>query len=47
VTHEHIANGEHADGPERDWTLPDADSIPVYDDPADSDAPPLDDEENG
>jgi hypothetical protein len=46
MTHEHIANGEHADGPEHDHNLPDADSIPVFDDPAESDAPPLADDED-
>lgn len=43
MTHEHVANGEHSDGPEHDHNLPDADSFSVYDDPADSDAPPLED----
>jgi hypothetical protein len=41
VTHEHIPNGEHDDGPEHDQTLPDADTFPVFDDPADSDGPLL------
>lgn len=41
MTHEHRANDEHPDGPEHDDRLPDADSIPTYADPAESDAPPL------
>jgi hypothetical protein len=41
MTHELIANGEHGDGPEHDHNLPDAVDIPTFDDPADSDAAPL------
>jgi hypothetical protein len=41
VTHESTPGGEATDGPERDATLPNAETVPVYDDPADSDAPPL------
>ena len=41
MTHERTPNGEHDDGPEHDHTLPDADTIPTFDDPADSDGPPL------
>lgn len=44
MTHELIPNGEHADGPEHDHSLPDAADIPVHDDPADSDAPPLEED---
>ncbi len=44
MTHERTPPDEHG-GPEPDHTLPDADSIPVHQDPADSDAPPLADEE--
>jgi len=39
MTHEITANGEHANGPEHDHSLPDADSIPGDLSPADSDAP--------
>lgn len=44
MTHEnpHLSYTEHRDGPEHDASLPDATSIPVYDDPASADAPPLD-----
>lgn len=38
MTHEHHPNSEHGDGPEHDDTLPDADSIPTYATPAESDA---------
>lgn len=44
MTHEARANDEAHDGPERDHTLPDATDIPVYADPAESDAPPLEDD---
>jgi hypothetical protein len=44
MTHEQTPNGEHPGGPEHDGSLPDADSIPVFDDPADSDAPALPEE---
>jgi hypothetical protein len=45
MTHEHTRSDE-VNGPEHDHTLPDADSIPVHDDPADSDAPPLAEDES-
>ena len=45
MSHELTASGERTDGQEHDHTLPDAGSIPVFDDPADSDAPPLDEED--
>ena len=41
MTHEHKSNDEHHYGPEHDHTLPDAITVPVYADPADSDAPPV------
>lgn len=44
MTHELIANGEPQDGPEHDHSLPDAVDIPTYADPADSDAPPLEED---
>lgn len=40
MTHE-IRDGDEVDGPENDASLPEAASIPTYDDPAMSDAPPL------
>jgi hypothetical protein len=45
MTHELIANGEHGDGPEHDHNLPDAVDIATFDDPADSDAPPLEEDD--
>jgi hypothetical protein len=45
MTHERIPNGEPVYGPEHDHSLPDATDIPVYDDPAESDAPPMDEED--
>jgi hypothetical protein len=41
VTHETTPNDEAGAGPETDHRLPDAASIPVFDDPGRSDAPPL------
>jgi hypothetical protein len=41
VTHEHLANDEHPDGPEHDHTLPAADQIPGDLGPAESDLPTL------
>jgi hypothetical protein len=41
MTHERTPNDEPPGGPENDDTLPDANSFPVFDDPADSDAPPM------
>ena len=41
MTHELHANDEHPNGPEHDHTLPDADTIPTFDDAAASDLPPL------
>lgn len=41
MTHEIRANDEHPHGPEHDHSLPDAGDIATYDDPAASDAPPL------
>jgi hypothetical protein len=45
VTHEHHEDRAHAEvgGPESDETLPDAASIPVYENPEDADAPPMGD----
>ncbi len=40
MTHE-IRDGDEDGGPQHDHSLPDADSIPTYADPAMSDAPPL------
>lgn len=45
MTHEVRAGDEADDGPEHDHTLPDAGDIPWYSDPAESDAPPLDEED--
>lgn len=44
MTHERTPNDEHPDGPEHDESLPDAASIPVFDGPHESDAPPLPDD---
>jgi hypothetical protein len=41
MTHEITPSGEADAGPEHDHSLPDAGDIPVYADPAESDAPPL------
>jgi hypothetical protein len=41
VTHEVTPGGEADAGPEHDASLPDAEQVRVYDDPADSDAPEL------
>ena len=43
MTHEVKAGDEADHGPEHDHTLPDATDIPVHADPAESDAPPLED----
>lgn len=45
MTHEREPNGEAADGPEADHTLPDANEVRVYDDPEASDGPPFLDED--
>lgn len=45
MTHEKHANDEHTDGPEYDRSLLPAGDIPVYADPEDSDAGPLDEED--
>jgi hypothetical protein len=42
MTHEATPNGEAHAGPEHDHTLPDAGDVPVYADPAESDAALLD-----
>jgi hypothetical protein len=42
MTHESTPSSEHDDGPEHDHTLPDADSIPTYETPEESDAALLD-----
>ena len=39
MTHEATPNGEADAGPEHDDSLPDADEVRVYADPADSDGP--------
>lgn len=41
MTHEVIPSGEHADGPEHDHSLPEADQIPGDLTPEQSDAPLL------
>jgi hypothetical protein len=42
MTHEHDSNAETEGGPEHDDSLPDATTIPVFDNPEDSFLPPLD-----
>jgi hypothetical protein len=42
MTHEHLANDEHPEGPEHDLTLPDASQIVGDLSPQDSDLPELD-----
>lgn len=45
MTHEVRAGAEAENGPEHDDTLPDAELVRVYDDPAGSDGPPIADDE--
>lgn len=45
MTHEDGQQGEEPGGPEHTHHLPDAGDVPVYADPAGSDAPPLTGEE--
>lgn len=45
MTHEIRAGAEAEGGPERENSLPNAADVPVFSDPADSDAPPIDDGE--